>query len=70
MFEAWEPVLGLSEDENARAVAAGFEALQRADYERRLRRALARDRDSACASIVSDEPIPHARRWPLTLVPS
>lgn len=27
MFQAWEPLLGLSEEENERAVAAGYEAL-------------------------------------------
>ncbi len=35
MFECWGPVLGLSRDENHRAVEAGYEAL--ASYEREIR---------------------------------
>ena len=36
MYEAWKAVLGLSEDENDRAVEAGFKALK--DYETGIRR--------------------------------
>jgi predicted nucleotide-binding protein (sugar kinase/HSP70/actin superfamily) len=36
MLEAWRPILGLSEEENERAVQAGFQAL--ADYETNIRR--------------------------------
>ena len=36
MLQAWQPLLGLSEEENDRAVAAGFEALK--DYETSIRR--------------------------------
>jgi len=36
MLQAWQPILGLSEEENDRAVAAGFEALK--DYETGIRR--------------------------------
>jgi len=36
MLQAWQPVLGLSEEENDRAVQAGFQAL--ADYETNIRR--------------------------------
>ena len=36
MLQAWQPVLGLSEEENDRAVQAGFQAL--ADYETSIRR--------------------------------
>jgi predicted nucleotide-binding protein (sugar kinase/HSP70/actin superfamily) len=36
MFQAWQPVLGLSEEENDRAIAAGYQAL--ADYETSIRR--------------------------------
>ena len=36
MFECWSPVLGLSREENHRAVEAGYEAL--ASYEREIRR--------------------------------
>ena len=36
MFEAWNPVLGLSEGEHARAIETGFQALE--TYERDLRR--------------------------------
>lgn len=36
MFEAWAPVLGLSEEENQRAIEAGFKALR--DYESSIRR--------------------------------
>ena len=44
MFEAWSPVLGLSQDENDRAVEAGFEALDawQASLRRRARQALDR----------------------------
>jgi len=36
MYCAWQPILGLSEEENDRAVEAGFEALK--DYETSIRR--------------------------------
>ena len=36
MLQAWQPILGLSEDENDRAVEAGFEALK--DYETSIRK--------------------------------
>jgi predicted nucleotide-binding protein (sugar kinase/HSP70/actin superfamily) len=36
MYQAWQPILGLSEEENDRAVEAGFEALK--DYETSIRR--------------------------------
>src|SRR5205085_10411764 len=36
MLQAWQPVLGLSEEENDRAVECGFEALK--DYETNIRR--------------------------------
>ena len=36
MFQAWEPLLGLTEEENQRAVAVGFRELER--YEAGLRR--------------------------------
>jgi predicted CoA-substrate-specific enzyme activase len=36
MFQAWAPVLGLSEEENERAIDAGFKALE--DFESGLRR--------------------------------
>jgi predicted nucleotide-binding protein (sugar kinase/HSP70/actin superfamily) len=36
MFQAWAPVLGLSEDENERAVAVGYKALE--EHESALRR--------------------------------
>jgi predicted CoA-substrate-specific enzyme activase len=36
MFQAWQPVLGLSEEENDRAIAAGYQALS--DYETSIRR--------------------------------
>jgi predicted nucleotide-binding protein (sugar kinase/HSP70/actin superfamily) len=36
MFQAWAPVLGLSEDENERAVGVGYQALE--EYESALRR--------------------------------
>ena len=36
MFEAWEPILGVSRGENERAIEAGFKALE--EYERGLRR--------------------------------
>jgi predicted nucleotide-binding protein (sugar kinase/HSP70/actin superfamily) len=36
MFECWAPVLGLSEEENERAIASGFQALEQ--YESSLRK--------------------------------
>ena len=36
MFQAWQPVLGLSEEENDRAVELGYQALK--DYEVRIRK--------------------------------
>jgi len=36
MLQAWQPVLGLSEEENDRAIEAGFQALK--DYETSIRR--------------------------------
>ncbi|HET7442411.1 MAG TPA: BadF/BadG/BcrA/BcrD ATPase family protein, partial [Terriglobales bacterium] len=36
MFQAWQPVLGLSEEENDRAVEAGYQALK--EYETSIRR--------------------------------
>ena len=36
MFQAWQPILGLSEEENNRAVEVGFEALR--DYETSIRK--------------------------------
>jgi activator of 2-hydroxyglutaryl-CoA dehydratase/predicted nucleotide-binding protein (sugar kinase/HSP70/actin superfamily) len=36
MFQAWQPILGLSEEENDRAIALGYQAVQ--DYETRIRR--------------------------------
>jgi len=36
MFQAWEPILGVSRDENERAIEAGFKALE--DYEKGIRR--------------------------------
>ena len=36
MFETWAPILGLSEDENERAIEAGFKAMH--DYESGLRK--------------------------------
>jgi predicted nucleotide-binding protein (sugar kinase/HSP70/actin superfamily) len=36
MFEAWEPILGVSRGENERAIEAGFKALE--DYEKGIRR--------------------------------
>ncbi len=36
MYQAWQPILGLSEEENDRAVEAGFEALK--DYETSIRK--------------------------------
>ena len=36
MLQAWQPILGLSEEENERAVEAGFKALQ--DYETSIRK--------------------------------
>jgi len=36
MFQAWQPVLGLSEEENDRAVELGYQALK--DYEIRIRK--------------------------------
>ena len=36
MLQAWQPILGLSEEENDRAAAAGFEALK--DYETSIRK--------------------------------
>ncbi len=36
MYQAWQPILGLSEEENDRAVEAGFEALK--DYESSIRK--------------------------------
>jgi predicted CoA-substrate-specific enzyme activase len=36
MWQAWQPILGLSEEENDRAVEAGFQALK--DYESGIRR--------------------------------
>jgi predicted nucleotide-binding protein (sugar kinase/HSP70/actin superfamily) len=35
MFQAWQPILGLSEEENDRAIALGYQAVQ--DYETRIR---------------------------------
>jgi activator of 2-hydroxyglutaryl-CoA dehydratase/predicted nucleotide-binding protein (sugar kinase/HSP70/actin superfamily) len=36
MFQAWEPILGVSRDENERAIEAGFKALE--DYEKGIKR--------------------------------
>jgi predicted CoA-substrate-specific enzyme activase len=36
MFQAWQPILGLSEEENDRAVEVGYQALK--DYETRIRK--------------------------------
>ena len=36
MLQAWQPILGLSEEENDRAIEAGFQALK--DYETNIRR--------------------------------
>ena len=36
MFQAWQPILGLSEEENDRAIAAGYKAVE--DYDNRIRR--------------------------------
>ena len=36
MFQAWEPLIGLSREENERAIEAGFKALE--DYEKGIRR--------------------------------
>ena len=36
LFEAWEPILGVSRGENERAIEAGFKALE--DYEKGIRR--------------------------------
>jgi predicted nucleotide-binding protein (sugar kinase/HSP70/actin superfamily) len=36
MFQAWEPILGLSRGENERAIEAGFKALE--DYEKGIKR--------------------------------
>jgi predicted CoA-substrate-specific enzyme activase len=36
MYQAWQPILGLSEEENDRAVAAGYKAVE--DYDTRIRR--------------------------------
>ena len=36
MFQAWEPILGLSREENERAIEAGFKALE--DYEKGIKR--------------------------------
>jgi predicted CoA-substrate-specific enzyme activase len=36
MFQAWQPILGLSEEENDRAVELGYQALK--DYETRIRK--------------------------------
>ena len=36
MFQTWAPILGLSEDENQRAIEAGFKAFE--DFDRSLRK--------------------------------
>ena len=36
MFQTWQPILGLSEEENERAIEAGFKAFE--DYERSMRK--------------------------------
>ena len=41
MFQTWEPILGLSEEENERAIEAGFKAFE--DYDRSHAQARARD---------------------------